>query len=146
MTPGRQRLWRTASMKASSRQCRCAVCLFLTWSARLWGKLFADRGSISAPLTAQLFEQGRGAHHPLSQEHAQTTLCSCQTSSSCVNERTPSSIIDQLKNISETLAIAALSILLLIRVAGLIASTHQDKKPGLHLSRAGTLFGLIALT
>ena len=32
--------------------------LLLAWSGRLRGKLFGDRGYISAPLTHLLFEQG----------------------------------------------------------------------------------------
>ncbi len=36
---------------------------------RLRGKLFGDRGYISAPLTQLLFEQGRASHHEVAQKH-----------------------------------------------------------------------------
>ncbi len=40
---------------------------------RLRGKLFGDRGYISAPLTQLLFEQGRASHHPVAQKHEESS-------------------------------------------------------------------------
>ncbi len=40
------------------------------------GKLFGDRGYISAPLSTLLFEQGRASHHPITQKHEQSAHAS----------------------------------------------------------------------
>jgi hypothetical protein len=40
---------------------------------RLRGKLFGDRGSICAPLTQLLFEQGRASQHQAAQKHEESS-------------------------------------------------------------------------
>ena len=101
---------------------------------RLRGRLFGDRGYISAPLTQLLFEQGL---HLITKLRKNMKNCLIHLSDKLLLRKRAiiESIIDQLKNISQiehsrhrspTNFVAHL-------IAGLLAYSFQDKKPGLHL-------------
>jgi hypothetical protein len=102
----------------------------------LRGKLIGDRGYISAPLTALLFKQGlqlmtrlrkNMKNHPM---HLSDKLL--------VRKRAIiESIIDQLKNISqiEHSRHRSPTNFVVHLIAGHLASSHQAKKPGLHLDQ-----------
>lgn len=102
--------------------------------ARLWGKLFGDKGYLSAPLTAQL--QQRGIHlvtHLKSNMKNRLLLLSDKL---LLRRRSIlETITDQLKNISqiEHTRHRSLANLMVNVVAGLIAYCHQPKKPSLAL-------------
>jgi hypothetical protein len=107
---------------------------------RLRGKVFGDRGYISAPLTQVLFEQGLHLITRLRKNmknrlmHLSDTLL--------VRKRVIiESIIDQLKNISQIEHSRHRSPVNVVvhLIAGLIAYSHQDKKPGLHLDERALL-------
>jgi len=101
---------------------------------RLWGKLFGDKGYLSAPLTAQLRE--RGIHlitHLKSNMKNRLLLLSDKL---LLRRRSIlETITDQLKNISqiEHTRHRSLANLMVNVVAGLIAYCHQPKKPSLAL-------------
>jgi hypothetical protein len=101
---------------------------------RLWGKLFGDKGYLSAPLTAQLRQ--RGVHlitHLKSNMKNRLLLLSDKL---LLRKRSIlETITDQLKNISqiEHTRHRSLANLMVNVVAGLIAYCHQPKKPSLAL-------------
>ena len=107
---------------------------------RLRGKLFADRGYISAPLTQALFEQGL---HLLTRQRKNMKNQLMHLSDKLLLRKRAiiESIIDQLKNISqiEHSRHRSPTNFVVHLVAGLLAYCHQDKKPGLHLDEHALL-------
>ena len=107
---------------------------------RLRGKLFADRGYISAPLTQALFEQGL---HLLTRlrKNMKNQLMHLSDKLLLCKRAIIESIIDQLKNISqiEHSRHRSPTNFVVHLVAGLLAYCHQDKKPGLHLDEHALL-------
>lgn len=103
---------------------------------RLRGKLFGDRGSISAPLAQLLFEQGLQLITRL-RKNMKNHLMHLSDKLLLRKRAIIESIIDQLKNISQIEHSRHRSPLNFVvhLVAGLIAYSHQDKKPGLHLDK-----------
>jgi hypothetical protein len=101
---------------------------------RLRGKLFGDRGYISAPLTQLLFEQGLQLITRL-RKNMKNHLMHLSDKLLLRKRAIIESIIDQLKNISQIEHSRHRSPMNFVvhLVAGLIAYSHQDKKPGLHL-------------
>ena len=101
---------------------------------RLHGKLFGDRGSISAPLTQRLFEQGLHLITRL-RKNMKTHLMHLSDKLLLRKRAVIESIIDQLKNISQIEHSRHRSPINFVvhLIAGLIAYSHQNKKPGLHL-------------
>ena len=101
---------------------------------RLRGKLFGDRGYISAPLTHLLFEQGLQLITRL-RKNMKNQLMPLSDKLLLRKRAIIESIIDQLKNISqiEHSRHRSPTNFVVHLIAGLIAYSHQDKKPGLHL-------------
>jgi Transposase DDE domain len=101
---------------------------------RLRGKLFEDRGYISAPLTELLFEQGLQLITRL-RKNMKNHLMHLSDKLLVRKRAIIESIIDQLKNISqiEHSRHRSPTNFVVHVIAGLIAYSHQDKKPGLHL-------------
>ena len=101
---------------------------------RLGGKLFGDRGYISAPLTQLLFEQGLHLITRL-RKNMKNRLMHLSDKLLLRKRAIIESIIDQLKNISqiEHSRHRSPTNFVVHLLAGLIAYSHQDKKPGLHL-------------
>ena len=101
---------------------------------RLRGKLFGDRGYISAPLTQLLFEQGLQLITRL-RKNMKNQLMPLSDKLLLRKRAIIESIIDQLKNISqiEHSRHRSPTNFVVHLLAGLIAYSHQDKKPGLHL-------------
>jgi hypothetical protein len=101
---------------------------------RLRGKLFGDRGYISAPLTQLLFEQGLHLITRL-RKNMKNHLMHLSDKLLLRKRAIIESIIDQLKNISQIEHSRHRSPVNFVvhLIAGLIAYSHQDKKPGLHL-------------
>jgi hypothetical protein len=101
---------------------------------RLWGKLFGDKGYLSQPLTSQLRQ--RGIHlitHLKSNMKNRLLLLSDKL---LLRRRSIlETITDKLKNISqiEHTRHRSLANLMVNVVAGLIAYSHQPKKPSLAL-------------
>ncbi len=106
----------------------------------LRGKLFGDRGYISAPLTRFLFEQGLQLITKL-RKNMKNVLMPLFDKLLLHKRTIIESIIDQLKNISETRTFPSPQPLNFVvhLVVGLIAYNHQDKKPGLHLDQHARL-------
>ena len=106
----------------------------------LRGKLFGDRGYISAPLTTLLFEQGL---HLITRLRKNMTNRLMHLSDKLLLRKRAiiESIIDQLKNISQIEHSRHRSPVNFVvhLIAGLIAYSHQDKKPGLHLDQRALL-------
>lgn len=101
---------------------------------RLRGKLFGDRGYISAPLNALLFEQGLQLITRL-RKNMKNHLMHLSDKLLVRKRAIIETIIDQLKNISQiehTRHRSPVNFVVHV-IAGLIAYSHQDKKPGLHL-------------
>jgi hypothetical protein len=100
----------------------------------LRGKLFGDRGYISAPLAQLLFEQGLELITKL-KKNMKNKLMHLSDKLLLRKRAVIESIIDQLKNISqiEHSRHRSPSNFVVHLTAGLIAYSHQDKKPGLHL-------------
>ncbi len=100
----------------------------------LRGKLFGDRGYISAPLTQLLFEQGLHLITRL-RKNMKDHLMHLSDKLLLRKRAIIESIIDQLKNISqiEHSRHRSPTNFVVHLVAGLLAYCHQDKKPGLHL-------------
>jgi len=100
----------------------------------LRGKLFGDRGYISAPLTQLLFEQGL---HLITRLRTNMKDCLMHLSDKLLLRKRAilESIIDQLKNISqiEHSRHRSPTNFVVHLIAGLLAYSHQEKKPGLHL-------------
>ncbi|HEU5380527.1 MAG TPA: IS982 family transposase [Ktedonobacteraceae bacterium] len=104
--------------------------------SRLRGKLIGDRGYISAPLTALLFEQGLQLITRLRKnmkDHLMLLSDKLLVRKRAIIE----SIIDQLKNISqiEHSRHRSPTNFVVHLIAGLLAYSHQDKKPSLHLDQ-----------
>jgi hypothetical protein len=101
---------------------------------RLRGKLFGDRGYISAPLSKLLFEQGLQLITRL-RKNMKNHLMHLSDKLLLRKRAIIESIIDQLKNISqiEHTRHRSPTNFVVHLIAGLIAYSHQDKKPGLHL-------------
>ena len=97
---------------------------------RLRGKLFGDRGYISAPLSKLLFEQGLQLITRLRKNMKNHLM---HLSDKLLLRRR--AIIDQLKNISQIEHSRHRSPVNFVvhLIAGLVAYSHQEKKPGLHL-------------
>ena len=101
---------------------------------RLWGKLFADKGYISQPLTEKLFEQDielitkvkKGMKEKLIPLFDKLLLR---------KRAVIESVIDQLKNISqiEHSRHRSVSNFLVNVIAGLVAYTFREKKPALNI-------------
>jgi hypothetical protein len=100
----------------------------------LRGKLFGDRGYISAPLTQMLFEQGLQLITRL-RKNMKNHLTHLSDKLLLRKRAIIESIIDQLKNISqiEHSRHRSPTNFVVHLIAGLIAYSHQEKKPGLHL-------------
>lgn len=106
----------------------------------LHGKLFADRGYISAPLTHLLFEQGLQLITRL-RKNMKNHLMHLSDKLLVRKRAIIESIIDQLKNISQIEHSRHRSPVNFVvhLLAGLIAYSHQDKKPSLHLDEHALL-------
>lgn len=101
---------------------------------RLRGKLFGDRGYISVPLTQLLFEQG--LHLITRLRKSKKNHLIHLSGKLLIRKRAMiECIIDQLKNISqiEHSCYCSPTNFVVHLIVGLIAYSHQDKKPGLHL-------------
>jgi DDE family transposase len=100
----------------------------------LRGKLFGDRGYISAPLTQLLFEEGLQLITRL-RKSMKNQLMHLSDKLLLRKRAIIESIIDQLKNISqiEHSRHRSPTNFVVHLLAGLIAYSHQVKKPGLHL-------------
>lgn len=107
---------------------------------RLRGKLFGDRGYISAPLTQLLFEQGLHLITRL-RKNMKNHLMHLSDKLLLRKRAIIESIIDQLKNISqiEHSRHRSPANFVVHLIAGLIAYSHQDKKPSLHLDKHALL-------
>jgi hypothetical protein len=107
---------------------------------RLHGKLFGDRGYISAPLTQLLFEQGLQLITRL-RKNMKNHLMHLSDKLLLRKRAIIESIIDQLKNISqiEHSRHRSPTNFVVHLIAGLLAYSHQDKKPGLHLDQHALL-------
>jgi len=107
---------------------------------RLRGKLFADRGYISASLTQVLFEQGLHLMTRL-RKNMKNQLMHLSDKLLLRKRAIIESIIDQLKNISqiEHSRHRSPTNFVVHLIAGLLAYCHQDKKPGLHLDEHALL-------
>ena len=107
---------------------------------RLRGKLIGDRGYISASLTELLFEQGLHLITRLRKNMKNHLMHLCDKL--LVRKRAIiESIIDQLKNISqiEHSRHRSPTNFVVHLIAGLLAYSHQEKKPGLHLEKHALL-------
>lgn len=102
----------------------------------LRGKLIGDRGYISTPLTELLFEQGL---HLLTRlrKNMKNHLMHLSDKLLVRKRAIIESIIDQLKNISqiEHSRHRSPTNFVIHLLAGLLAYSHQEKKPGLHLDQ-----------
>jgi Transposase DDE domain len=107
---------------------------------RLRGKLIGDRGYISAPLTELLFEQGLHLITRL-RKNMKNRLMHLSDKVLVRKRAMIDSIIAQLKNISqiEHSRHRSPANFVVHLIAGLIAYSHQDKKPGLHLDERSLL-------
>jgi hypothetical protein len=107
---------------------------------RLRGKLFGDRGYISAPLSKLLFEQGLQLITRL-RKNMKNQLMHLSDKLLLRKRAIIEAIIDQLKNISqiEHSRHRSPTNFVVHLMAGLIAYSHQDKKPGLHLDEHALL-------
>ncbi len=101
---------------------------------RLWGKLIGDRGYVSAPLTQLLFEQGLHLITKL-RKNMKNRLMLMSDKLLLRKRAIIECIIDQLKNISqiEHSRHRSPTNFVVHLIAGLIAYSHQEKKPSLHL-------------
>ena len=101
---------------------------------RLRGKLFGDRGYVSAPLTTLLFEHGLQLITRL-RKNMKNQLMLLSDKLLLRKRAIIESIIDQLKNISqiEHSRHRSPTNFVVHLIAGLLAYSHQDKKPSLHL-------------
>ena len=107
---------------------------------KLRGKLFGDRGYISAPLTTLLFEQGLHLITRL-RKNMKNRLMHLSDKLLLRKRAIIESIIDQLKNISqiEHSRHRSPTNFVVHLIAGLIAYSHQDKKPSLYLDQHALL-------
>ncbi len=102
---------------------------------KLWGKLFGDRGYLSQALFEQLFRQGLQLITPL-RKNMRNRLMPLMDKLLARKRSIIEAINDQLKNISQIAHTRHRSPInfLVNLIAGLIAYTHQPKKPALNLS------------
>lgn len=102
---------------------------------KLFGKLFADKGYISQKLVAALFEQDLHLVTPI-RRNMKNRLIGLEDKLMLRKRAIIETINDQLKNISQIAHTRHRSVqnFLVNLVAGLIAYTHQEKKPSLNLS------------
>jgi hypothetical protein len=107
---------------------------------RLRGKLIGDRGYISAPLTELLFEQGLHLITRL-RKNMKNRLMHLSDKLLLRKRAIIESITEGLKNISqiEHSRHRSPTNFVVHLIAGLIAYSHQDKKPGLHLDEHALL-------
>jgi len=107
---------------------------------RLRGKLIGDRGYVSAPLTQVLFEQGLHLITKL-RKNMKNRLMLMSDKLLLRKRAIIECIIDQLKNISqiEHSRHRSPTNFVVHLLAGLLAYSHQDKKPGLHLDERALL-------
>lgn len=103
---------------------------------KLWGKLFGDKGYISQPLFEQLFEHGLQLITPI-RKNMKNRLMPLMDKLLVRKRAIIETINDQLKNISQVDHTRHRSVnnFLVNLIAGLIAYTHQPKKPSLNISR-----------
>lgn len=101
---------------------------------RLFGKLFGDKGYISQPLADQLLAQNVHLITGL-RKNMKNRLLSLIDKLMLRKRAIIETVIDQLKNISQVAHTRHRSVdnFLVNLVAGLIAYTHQSKKPSLNL-------------
>ena len=106
----------------------------------LRGKLFGDRGYISASLTQLLFEHGLHLITRL-RKNMKDHLMHLSDKLLLRKRAIIESIIDQLKNISqiEHSRHRSPTNFVVHLIGGLLAYSHQDKKPGLHLDALALL-------
>ncbi|GLV53235.1 transposase [Dictyobacter sp. S3.2.2.5] len=106
----------------------------------LHGKLFGDRGYISAPLSQLLFKQGLQLITKL-RKNMKNHLMHISDKLLLRKRAVIESIIDQLKNISQIEHSRHRSPVNFVvhLIAGLLAYSHQGKKPGLHLDERALL-------
>jgi hypothetical protein len=112
---------------------------------RLFGRLFGDKGSISAPLAERLFlEQGLRLITKL-RKNMRNHLLPLSDRLLLRKRALIETIIDQLKNISqiEHARHRSPSNFLVHLLAGLTAYCHQPRKPSLHLAAHPLIAGLI---
>ena len=102
---------------------------------KLWGKLVGDKGYLSQALFEQLFAQGVQLITPI-RKNMHNRLMPLMDKLLARKRSIIETINDQLKNISQIAHTRHRSPtnFLVNLVAGLIAYTHQPKKPSLHLS------------
>jgi transposase len=102
---------------------------------KLWGKLFGDKGYLSQALFERLFHQGLQLITPL-RKNMPNRLMPLMDKLLARKRSIIETINDQLKNISQIAHTRHRSPtnFLVNLIAGLIAYTHQPKKPSLHLS------------
>lgn len=103
---------------------------------RLRGKLIGDRGDISTPLTELLFEQGLHLITRL-RKSMKDHLIHLSDKPLVRTRAIIESIIDQLKNVSqiEHSRHCSPTNFVVHLLAGLLAYSHQAKKPSLHLDQ-----------
>lgn len=104
---------------------------------RLYGKLFGDKGYLSKKLFAELWAQDVQLITPI-RKNMQNRLMPLSDKLLIRKRSIIETINDQLKNISQIAHTRHRSIdnFLANLVAGLIAYTHQPKKPSIHLSKS----------
>ncbi len=104
----------------------------------LWGKLFGDKGYISQALFEQLYEQGLQLITSL-RKNMKNRLVPMLDKILLRKRSVIETIIDQLKNISkiEHSRHRSVTNCLVNILAGLIAYSHQDKKPAIDLADFG---------
>jgi len=102
---------------------------------KLWGKLFGDKGYLSQALFEQLFHQGLQLITPL-RKNMPNRLMPLMDKLLARKRSIIETINDQLKNISQIAHTRHRSPtnFLVNLIAGLIAYTHQPKKPALNFS------------
>ena len=113
---------------------------------RLFGRLFGDKGYISAPLAEHLWSSSRTtSHHQTAQEHAQPALRVLRPAlaAQARAHRDDRSINSRTSARSSTRAIAAQSTSSSICSRVSIAYCHQPKKPSLHLAAHPLIADLI---
>lgn len=104
---------------------------------KLWGKLCGDRGYLSQRLFEQLFKQGLHLITPI-RKNMPNQLMPLTDKLLTRKRSIIETINDQLKNISQIAHTRHRSVtnFLVNLLAGLIAYTHQPKKPSLKLSKS----------
>jgi hypothetical protein len=104
-------------------------------AAKLWGKLFGDRGYISQALFEELFAEGVQLITPI-RKNMKNRLMPLWDKLLLRKRSIIETINDQLKNISQIAHTRHRSVtnFLVNLIAGLLAYSHQPKKPSLNLS------------